>query len=155
MVELKTFSELPRSTSFEIKTYTPSPYFYKNRYKQGKLKNNFISHWSDQLELVTYKPDISGSVKNDRSDGMANRLENVRCPIWVRVLGLFFFILIIFSIMITFITMMECSQWRHDKTVLGILFFILSLLFWCLIWHFIFEPASGSGSLEDSSSFDK
>ena len=47
MVELKSFSELPKPTAaaaaVEIQIYTSSTNFYNN----GKLKNNFISHLSD------------------------------------------------------------------------------------------------------------
>ena len=46
MVELKSFSALPTSTSVEIPTHISSTNFNNN----GKLKINFISHLSDHLK---------------------------------------------------------------------------------------------------------
>ena len=42
MVELKSFSELPKSTSVEIQTYTSSPKLYNSEFK-----HNFINNLSD------------------------------------------------------------------------------------------------------------
>ena len=48
MVELKSFSALPKSTSVEIQTHISSTNFNNN----GKLKINFISHSSDQSGYI-------------------------------------------------------------------------------------------------------
>ena len=129
MVELKSFSELSKSTSVEIQTYTSSPRFYNN----GKFKHNFINRLSDQL-IARYL----GSSQNDHcSDGMPSRREegepmeeNFQNSTWVRVLGL----LLILSI----------SIWCFFVNFILGLFIILSCFIWFLVVHFI----SGSGFLD-------